>query len=119
MMNKENEFISKLTKETLRKNIKWTDKQNKGLILPHDERATSKLYIASIDDKKFRIYSFQYKHYIDEDEWLWNQRVRLEMVDIHEERIYEFGYNHSLTDLFDAVTKANSGVDEFIDKFLK
>ena len=118
-MNKENEFISKLTKETLRKNIKWTDKQNKGLILPHDERATSKLYIATIDDKKFRVYSFQYKHYTDEDEWLWNQRIRLEMVDNSEERIYEFGYNHSLTDLFDAVTKSNSGVDEFLDKFLK
>lgn len=118
-MNKENEFIVKLTKETLRKNIKWNDKQNKGLVLPHEERATSKLYITTIDEKKLRIYEFQYKHYVDEDEWLWNQRVRLEMIDANEEKIYEFGYNYSLNDLFNAVTKSNSGVDEFLDKFLK
>lgn len=118
-MNKENEFILKLTKETLRKNIKWTDKQSQGLILPHEERATSKLYFTTIDGKKFRVYEYQYKQYVEEDEWLWNQRVRLEMIDEREEKIYEFAYNYSLSDLFNAVTKSNSGVDEFMDNFLK
>jgi hypothetical protein len=118
-MNKENEFILKLTKETLRKNIEWTDKQNKGLVFPHEERATSKLYLTTIGKKKFRIYEFEYKHYINEDESLWDQRVRFEMIDSNEEKIYEFGYNYSLNDLFNAVTKSNSGVDEFLDKFLK
>ncbi len=118
-MSKENEFIFKLTKETLRRNIKWSDKQNKDLVLPHEERATSKLYISNIENKKFRIYEFQYKQYTDEYEWLWNQRVRLEMIDSNEERIYEFGYNYSLNDLFDAVMKSNSGIDEFLDEFLK
>ncbi len=118
-MSKENEFILKLTKETLRKNINWTDKQSKSIMLPQEERAISKLYITTIDDKKFRIYEFQYKQYIDEDEWIWNQRVRFEMIDTFEEKVYEFGYNYSLNDLFNAVTKSNSGVDEFIDKFLK
>lgn len=118
-MNKENEFILKLTKETLRKNIEWKSKQNNNLDLPHEERATSKLYIASINGKKFRIYEFQYKQYVDEDEWLWNKRVRFEMIDDSEERIYEFEYNYSLNDLFNAVTKSNSGIDEFLTNFLK
>ncbi|MDR6457191.1 hypothetical protein J2786_000284 [Chryseobacterium vietnamense] len=118
-MDKQHEFIQKLTKETIRKQIIWSDKLSDKLNLPNEERAISKLYITEIQGKKFRLYEFQYKLYTDLYEWLWNQRVRLELIDNNDIRIYEFDYNYSLNDLFDAVTRTTSGIDDFIDDFLK
>jgi len=117
MRNKNNEFILALIKQTNNDDINWIIVDHK-IDLPHEEKITSKIYKTTILEKSFRLYEFQYKHYVDEDEWLWNQRKRLELIDESNDRLYEFDYNYSLNDLFDAVSRKTSGVDDFLDDFL-
>ncbi len=117
MKNRNKELILALIKKTNNNEIEW-EIVNHQIDLPHDEKITSKIYKTSILEKALRLYEFQYKHYIDEDEWLWNQRKRLEIIDQSNERLYEFDYDYSLSDLFDAVSRVTSGIDNFIESFL-
>ena len=117
-MNQESIFINKLTKETLKGNILWNIVNHKGIELPHDEKVTSKVYTATVSSKKIRVYEYQYKHYVDEEEWLWKRRARLEMIDDNSERLYEFEYDYSLYDLFNSIAKMTANVDDFINNFL-
>lgn len=118
MRNKKDEFILALIKQTINNQIAWEIVDHK-IDLPHDEKITSKIYKTSILQKLFRIYEYQYKHYVDEDEWLWNQRKRLEVIDESNDRLYDFEYDYSLNDLFDAVARQTSGIDDFFIDFFK
>jgi len=111
------DFVFKLIRETKNDILTWEIVKH-ALELPHDEKLTSKIYTLEIKDKKFRLYEYQYKHYVDVDEWLWNQRKRLELIDGDNERLYEFEYDYSFNDLFDIVTKKTSGIDDFLHDFL-
>lgn len=118
MIDKNNQFILALIKQTNNEEIIWNIVQHR-IELPHDEKITSKIYKATILNKNFRLYEYQYKHYVDEDKWIWNQRKRLEIIDQSNERLYEFEYDYSLNDLFDSVTRKTSGIDDFLKNFLK
>ncbi|UTN02308.1 hypothetical protein L0669_13365 [Flavobacterium bizetiae] len=117
MRNTNSDFILTLIQKTNQNEVKWEIVKHT-IDLPHDEKITSKIYVTTINDKKFRVYEYQYKHYIDEDEWLWNQRKRIEMIDDDNEKLYEFDYDYSVSDLFDSVTRQTSGIDDFLKDFL-
>ncbi len=116
--NREERFISKLTQDTKKGEINWDDESNRKLILPSTERVISKVYTTQIGEKNLRVYEYQIKHYKDEDEWDWVDRVRLELFDEDGATLFEFSYDYSLYKLFNAVRKANSGVDDFMKGFL-
>ena len=116
--NIEERFVSKLIKDTKNAVIKWNDNSNRAIVLPSSERAISKIYTTDVNEKKMRIYEYQLKHYTDEDEWDWIERIRLELIDSDDATLYEFSYDFSLYKLFNAVRKANSGVDDFMKQFL-
>ena len=116
--NREERFISKLTQDTKKGEIEWGDQSNRKLVLPSTERVISKVYTTQIGEKKLRVYEYQIKHYTDEDEWDWIDRVRLELFDDDGATLFEFSYDYSLYKLFNAIRKANSGVDDFMKGFL-
>lgn len=118
MRDKHNEFILALIKQTNRGEIIWKIVENR-TELPHDEFYTSKIYKTKILEKNFRLYEYQYKHYTNEHEWIWNQRKRLEIIDESDEKIFEFEYDYSLNDLFDVVTIKTSGIEHIINDFLR
>ena len=118
MKNKNIDFILTLIQKTNNKEVNWEIVKHK-IDLPHDEKITSKIYVTTVIDKRFRLYEYQYKHYVDEDEWLWNQRIKLELIDHDNEKLYEFGYDYSINDLFDSVTRQTSGIEDFLEEFLK
>lgn len=118
MRNKNIDFILTLIQKTNQKEIEWNIVKH-NIDLPHDEKITGKIYVTTINGKKFRLFEYQYKHYVDEDEWLWNQRKKIELIDDNNEKLYEFDYDYSINDLFDSVTRQTSGIDDFLEDFLK
>lgn len=116
--NIEERFVSKLIKDTKNETILWEDIPNNKLELPSSERPISKVYTTEVNNKRLRIYEYQFKHYTDEDEWDWIERVRLELIDEEHATLFNFNYDYSLYKLFNAVRKANSGVDDFMKEFL-
>lgn len=118
-MNKENQFITKLTKETLKKNITWDDYLPNSIEGLSDEKIISKIYLTNVKESNLRLYQYQFQNSLDEYEWFWTTRIRLEIIDSFGYRLYEFGYDYALSDLFDAVTKIKANVDDLIDNFLQ
>lgn len=116
--NIEERFISKLIKDTINGQVKWTDQQNKSLALPSNERAISKLYTAEVTDRKFRVYEYQTKYYRDEDEWDWVERIRFELIDNNGDTLFDFEYDYSLYKLFNAIRQSNSGINDLMKQFL-
>jgi len=116
--NIEEKFITKLIKDTKVGTVKWRTDSDYKIELPGYERYTSKIYTTDISDKVFRLYIYQFKNYTDEEEWDWIERVRFEMIDKEGDTLYEYIYNYSLYQLFNAVRKANSGVDDLMKDFL-
>lgn len=118
MRDEDSQFIIALIKQTNKGEITQQIVEHE-IELPNDEKITSKIYTTTILDKNFRLYEYQYKHYIDEDEWLWNKRKSFEVIDQSNNRLYEFEYDYSLNDLFESVTRKTSGIDDFLGNFLK
>ena len=116
--NREERFVSKLVQDTKKGELGWEDQPNSTLILPSSERVISKVYTTEIEEKNLRIYEIQVKHFRDEDDWDWVERVRLELFDADGATLFEFSYDYALYKLFNAVRKLNSGVNDLMKGFL-
>ena len=73
--NREERFVSKLIQDTKKGELEWKDESNNVLTLPSNERPISKVYTTEIVGKNLRIYEFEIKHYSDEYEWDWVERI--------------------------------------------
>ncbi|HNY63368.1 MAG TPA: hypothetical protein PLH70_07485 [Bacteroidales bacterium] len=116
--NREERFVSKLIQDTKKGELEWKDESNNVLTLPSNERPISKVYTTEIVGKNLRIYEFEIKHYSDEYEWDWVERIRLELIDDDGATLFEFDYDYSIYKLFNAVRKLNSGIDDLMKEFL-
>lgn len=117
--NLEERFISKLIRDTKKGDLKWDKNDRISLILPDSEKVVSKVYVTEIDEKKFRIYEFQFKSYKNIEDWDWVERVRLELFDTDGITLFKFNYDYSLYKLFNSIRKSNSGIDDLMKGFLK
>lgn len=117
--NKISRFILELIKKTKKNEVEWDEADSSPTIPDGSERLVDLAYSANINDKNFRIYKYNIKHYRDEYEWDWSERIRLELTDNFGNTIYEFPYEYSLYDLYNAVRESTSGINDFIDDFLK
>lgn len=121
-MNPENKislFILELIKMTKKGQIDWKESFYSPKLPDGFERLMDLSYSATINQKEFRLYKYNIKHYTDEYEWDWSERIRLELVDNQGNSTYEFPYEYSLYDLYEAVREKTSGISDFIDDFLK
>ncbi|KAB7528110.1 hypothetical protein F8C76_09525 [Flagellimonas olearia] len=117
--NKISRFILELIKKTKKNEVEWDEADFSPTIPDGNERLVDLAYSSNINDKNFRIYKYNIKHYRDEYEWDWSERIRLELTDNYGNTIYEFPYEYSLYDLYNAVRESTSGINDFIDDFLK
>lgn len=116
--NRKERFIAKLIKDTKLGKVTWDIEAKGKLALPGDERLVSKVYVTNIKDKNLRLYQYQIKHYTDEFEWDWVDRVKLEIFDDDGDTLFEYGYDFSFFKLLNAIRAANTKVDEFMKDFL-
>ena len=77
-----------------------------------------KIYKSEIDNSVFRLTKYKFKDWRDFDEFEWNLRVRLELIDSFGETEYEFEYDNSLNDLYDIVREQISNVSTIVDNIL-
>lgn len=117
--NKISKFILELIKKTKKKEITWEVSDRIPSFPDGGERHIDLVYVAQINDRNFRIYKYQVKHYKDEHEYEWGERIKLETIDGHYNVIYEIPYQYSLFNLYEAVREQTSGIEELIDEFLK
>ena len=117
--NKISRFILELIKKTKKNVVQWNESHYSPTLPDGSERLVDLAYSCEIGDKNFRLFKYNIKHYRDEYEWDWSERIKLELIDNQGNSIYEFPYEYSLYDLYNAVRESTSGIDEFIDEFLK
>jgi len=128
--NKGIEFITKLIELTQKSVIKWSSSDPSKI---KDKNAAWNIigsFIADYKSKKMRVYSYRHKVKIDprfralnfsfeqDDEWEVVVESRLELIDVHENVLWRFSNLNPTGDLFKAVQKQVSGVDNFIDNVL-
>jgi hypothetical protein len=116
--DKVTQFVLKLIKLTKNKEITW-----KGFIpldtdLPNEEVILDKIYKTTVSDKQLHLYRYKFKYFIDEYEYQWVQKVRLELIDSKGETDYVFKYENSMNDLYDIVREQASNVNQLIDDIL-
>lgn len=116
--NKLSLFILELIKKTKQKTVNWEESYHLPTLPDGSERLVDLSYSSEINEKNFRIYKYNIKHYRDEYEWDWTERIRLELIDNDGNSIFEFPFEYSLYDLYDAVRETTSGIEDFIDDFL-
>lgn len=116
--NKISLFILEVIKMTKKGEIRWHEALHAPKIPDGFEKLIDLAYSATISEKNFRLYKYYVRHYTDVDEWDWNERIRLELIDNYGNSTYEFPYEYSLHDLYEAVREYSSGINDFIDGFL-
>jgi len=113
----ESKFILKLIKDTNNLEITWNFGTEQ-ITLLSDQRVVGKVYFTFIKEKRFRIYKYTAREYIEIDEYYTTEKVRFEMTDNKGESLFEFDSNSSLADLHYAIRKANSKAKDFMLSFL-
>jgi hypothetical protein len=116
-VSKQDDFVNKLLKWTQGGKISW-DINDYRFHLGGDERVVGKSYISHVEDEIVRIYSYDTKIYSDVDEYVWDNRLRLEIIDNDGRSKWEFQSNLSFSDLYRSVQFKAEGVGTFIEKFL-
>lgn len=112
------QFVVKLIKLTRSNDITWNSFAPKDEELLSGEIVLDKIYETSINFKSFRLYRYKLKLYIDEYNFEWDQRIRLELLDAFGNTDYEFDYDNSLDDLYEIVREQTSNVINIIDDIL-
>jgi len=117
--NKISLFILELIKMTKKGQISWQESFHTPILPDGIERLVDLAYSTTIKEKSFRLYKYNTKHFTDEYEYYWSERIRFELIDNDGNSTFEFPYEYSLNDLYDAVRESSSGINEFIDDFFK
>lgn len=110
-------LIDRLTELTQSKEIEWNRKMCPEK-LEGTENKIDVVYEVSYKDKNLRLYEEKYKHFTDEFDFYWADRVILEFIDDTGGHVWEFPSLRSTWDLLKAVKYKEAGVDSFIKDVL-
>jgi hypothetical protein len=111
--------ITKLIQETQKDTIIWNSFPDKRITLPHDGEIIDKVYTSIFKGKHFRLFRYRHKDYSsDFDTLYWSSSIKLEITDKDGFSEWEFPYDNSLNDLYEAVRYKVSGFNEFINELL-
>ena len=113
------QLVLKLIKLTKNNEVKWRSFIPAETELPNEEVIIDKIYESVINDKRFQLYRYKAKYFIDEYEFQWVQRIRLELIDDKGETDYVFKFENSMNDLYDIVREQSSNVNQLIDDILQ
>lgn len=112
-------LVLKLIKLTKAKEIDWETMTTDEIEYPSDEVILGKIFKTSLSQGIFCLYRYKYKNWIYEDEYVWAQRIQLNLIDDQGKTNYEFEYTYSINDLYEIVTEISSDVDGIIDSILE
>lgn len=113
------QFVLKLIKLTKNNEITWRNFIPSETELPNEEVILDKVYESTINESRIQLYRYKAKYFIDEYEYQWVQRIRLELIDNKGETDYVFKFENSMNDLYDIVREQSSNVNQLIDDILK
>jgi len=110
--------ILKLNRLTKENKIEWTSIRFDPDSISGEERLVGSAYITNANDKVLRLYKYEYKYYVDEDDFHWIADYRLEFIDKTSKGGWKFPSDRTLEQLYDTVLYKTSGADEFVNNFL-
>jgi hypothetical protein len=117
--NKISKFIFTLIKKTKKDEVEWEISNLISKMTEFEEALIDLVYQLTIDDKCFRIFKYKAKSYRDEYDWEWVDKIKFELVDKKGNSLYEFPYDYSFFDLYNAVREQTSGIGDIIDDIFK
>ena len=113
-------FILELIKKTMQGKIEWQMIEPGGVSNKiYDDNIIGFIYRTEIMDKHFWLYKYKAKYYRDEYDWDWVEKIKLELIDSNGNSLYEFKYEYSLFDLYNAIREKTSGISSILDDLLK
>ncbi len=111
------QLIDKLTELTQSEELVW-DRKFCPEKLESTENQIDVVYEVEFKDKNLRLYEEKYKHYTDESDFYWSERLILEFIDGFGGHVWQFPNLRNTGDLFNAVKFKEAGVDSFINDVL-
>lgn len=111
------QLIDRLTELTQSKEIEW-DRKHCPDKLEGTENKIDMVYEIEYKGKNLRLYEEKYKHFTDEFDFYWADRVVLEFIDEVGGHIWKFPDLRSISDLLTAIKYKEAGVDSFIQDVL-
>lgn len=79
-----------------------------------DGEVIGKYYCADLKGKKILLYRYKYKHYIDEDEYHWQEDIMLEITDKHFKQECEIESDNTMISLYNSVRYKEANLDSFL-----
>ena len=110
--------ILKLNRDTKEDKVIWEVSHGSPSSLGGVEKLLDNSYITKIGNRKIRLYKYEGKYYIDEDQFDWIEYYRLEFVDFYDKSEWEFPRDRALEDLYDTVRYKTSKVEDFFKDYL-
>ncbi|MGA9638715.1 hypothetical protein [Flavobacterium sp.] len=98
--------------------IVWETIKPQTIDATYDENIVNFIYNTKIGDKYFWLYKYKAKYFRDEYDWDWTEKIKFEMIDETYNSLYEFPYDYSLVDLYNAIREKTSGISELLDDLL-
>lgn len=78
------------------------------------------MYFTEIKNNHYaRIYKYEYKYYIDEEAWVWENEIAIDLIDDEDRILFSFPLLKSRNELFSVVTSQVSGVNDLMQEFLE
>ena len=112
-------FAVALNRETVNKNITWHAMDAPETFTYANNDIMQVIYWTEYKAKKVVIFNKQYRHYFDEEEWSWSDRLVLCIVSDDFKQLWtNEEQSQALRDLYKTVTKQASGFNELLDDLL-
>ncbi|MCB5186140.1 hypothetical protein LG201_13075 [Methylobacillus gramineus] len=114
---KTTQLVTTLLRETLENNLNWNlRKPPNGLVQATDQVVP--LFLQTVfKKKKIGIYEARRKHYIDDQDYTWTEKIGLCVVDDDDNVVWEspLEYSAILHNLYSVVREKVAGIDELFD----
>lgn len=116
---REIEAVDQILERTKKGAIHWMSPMWAGQSLPTppNEGKPTQTFFAKIAGKRLRICSYRYKHYTDEDTFIWLDEVMLELGDDTDNAWWTFPEANARWELMREVQHRVVGVDDWLKNF--
>ena len=110
-------LVSVLLEATQNKRIVWTlDRPPENLVASNEY--TDQVYEGGFKDKQLRLYTYNYKYWLDEDRFEWQEGVKFEFVDEMGRSLFVVPPVEGVSDLLEAVKYQTADIEEFLEKLV-
>ncbi len=112
------EIIDKLIELTQHNQIIWQSASPPDYMRGADSRVDL-VYLTRYLGQIIRLYKKHYKYYIDESQFVWDERIYFEFIDENGSTLWEFPQTPNAYELLKSVMYRNSQVGSFYNELFK